>query len=268
MTGMKDPYAHFDVHGHINLPEYDADREAVVSRARAAGVGMITVGVDLASSRSAVALAETTEGVWAIVGLHPTDSAEEFDTEAFRALAAHPKSVAVGETGLDYLHGKPEDSARQRDIFERQIALANEAGKPLMLHVRNGKNGGESSTRQNAYADALAILKEKARVKFNFHFFAGTEEDMRAIFAAGGYISFTGVVTFASSYETLIRSAPLERIMTETDCPFVAPAPYRGSRNEPAYVAEVVKAIARIRGQDEAIVTAALRQNVRDFFGI
>lgn len=262
MVYMNNDISHFDIHGHINFPEYDADREAVIERARSAQIGMITVGVDLASSRSAVALAEATEGVWAIVGLHPTDSKEDFDYDAFKALAMHPKVVAIGETGFDYFHGDPAEFARQRDIFERQIALANEINKPLMLHVRNGKNGG------NAYADALAILKEKARVPFSFHFFAGTEADMNAIFDAGGYVSFTGVLTFARNYDVLIKSARLDRVMTETDCPFVAPAPYRGKRNEPSYVIEVVRAIARIRAEEEGQVAARLRHNVRDFFGL
>ena len=265
---------YFDTHGHLNMADYDVDREAAIERARAAGVGMITVGVDLASSRLAVELAKKHPDVWAIVGLHPTDSKEEFDVEAFRSLARHPRVVAIGECGLDYFHAKPEEFARQRIIFQYHIDVANEVGKPLMLHIRNGKIVGGGTPNSvtvpagNAYADALAMLRDRARVRFNSHFFAGTADDMKAIFDAGGTVSFTGVLTFAKSYDMLIRTAPLDRIMTETDCPFVAPVPYRGKRNEPSYVVEVVKAIARIRGEDEKIVAARLRANVKDFFGI
>ena len=265
---MQNAWKYIDIHGHVNLPEYDLDRSEVIDRARAAGVGMITVGVDLASSRIAVALAEATEGIWAIVGLHPTDSKEELDASAFIELARHPKVVAIGETGLDYFHGSPEEFARQRKIFSEQIDIANEVGKPLMLHVRNGKNGGDGSSYGNAYVDALEILRDRAKVKFDFHFFAGTQEDLQAILAAGGSVSFTGVLTFAKSYDALIKAAPLDRIMVETDCPFVAPIPYRGARNEPAYVVEAVRAVARIREEDEQAVAVQLRQNVRDFFGI
>jgi len=263
---------YIDIHGHINFPEYDKDREEVIKRAQDAGVGIITVGTDITTSKSAIELAEKHENMWAIVGIHPTEikapenRASGFSQEdvfqELRRLALHPKVVAIGECGLDYFHCKSSDIPAQVEAFEKHIAIANEAGKPLMLHVRSGKSGA------NAYADALAIIKESAKVPFDFHFFAGSKDDMEAIFAAGGTVSFTGVLTFTKDYDALIKAAPLEKIMTETDCPFVSPVPHRGKRNEPAYVIEVVKAIARIRGEDEEKVREILLQNARRFFSI
>lgn len=268
---------YIDIHSHVYFPDYDSDREAVISRAQAAGIGIITVGTDLESSHQAIKLAETHESMWAIVGLHPVDAnlsdvggTPVFDYEAFKKLALHPKVVAIGECGLDYFH-TPFDTARQREVFIRHINLANEVGKPLMLHVRNGKNGTKTAigeTMANAYQEALSILKQYAKVPFNFHFFAGTPQDLNDIIAAGGYVSFTGVITFVRDYDELVARVPLDRIMSETDAPFVSPAPYRGKRNEPAYVVEVAKKIAEIRNEKDEIIAAALVKNAKMFFRI
>jgi len=260
---------YIDIHSHVYFPDYDSDREAVISRAQAADVGIITVGTDLESSLQAIKLAETHENMWAIVGLHPVD-APVFDYEAFKKLALHPKVVAIGECGLDYFHA-PFDAVRQRQVFIQHINLANEVGKPLMLHVRNGKNGTKTAigeTVANAYQEALSILKQHAKVPFNFHFFAGTSQDLKDIIAAGGFVSFTGVITFVRDYDELVAQVPLDRIMSETDAPFVAPAPYRGKRNEPAYVVEVAKKFAEIRNEKDEIIAAALVKNAKMFFRI
>jgi TatD DNase family protein len=263
--------AYIDIHGHVNFPEYDADREATIERAQAAGVALFTVGTDALMSASAVALAAVHEHMWAVVGIHPTEKHPD-QTALDRAfadlerLALHPKTVAIGECGLDYFHAAAEDIPAQRDIFERHIKLALRTHKPLMLHIRNGKNAGSSSPFGNAYRDALLILKKYPAARANFHFFAGSPADLADILAAGYSVSFTGVISFTSDYDALIRAAPLSRIMSETDCPFVPPVPYRGRRNEPSYVIETVKAIARIRGEDEAAVAAQLVDNARSFF--
>ncbi len=256
---------YIDIHGHINSTEYDADREEAIARAKGAGVGIISVGTDLESSRKCVALAEAHDEMWATIGIHPTDTGPSavFEHSAFRELAKHPKVVAIGECGLDYMHSRPEDMDAQRELFKQHIALANEIGKPLMLHVRNAKSG-----IPNAYAEALEILRTHAKVRSNFHFFAGTLEDMNAALEIGCSVSFTGVLTFARSYDEFIKKVPLERIMSETDCPFVTPIPYRGKRNEPSYVIEVVKAIAKIRGEDEGKIADQLLANAKDFFAI
>lgn len=266
---------YIDIHSHIYFSDYDSDREAAISRAHAADVGIITVGTDLGSSRQAVALAETHENMWAIVGLHPVDAgvgvADTFDYEDFKQLALHPKVVAIGECGLDYFH-EPFDVGRQREIFMQHIHLANEVGKPLMLHVRNGKKAKDTADKGvSAYQDALEILKTHAKVPFNFHFFAGTESDLKDIIDAGGFVSFTGVVTFARDYDILVSAVPLDRIMSETDAPFVSPAPYRGKRNEPAYVTEVAHAIAQIRaknGDNQDVVLTTLVETAKKFFNI
>jgi TatD DNase family protein len=176
-------------------------------------------------------------------------------------LAKHPKVVAIGECGLDYYRLDPDSIAKQRIVFESMIDIANEANKPLMLHLRNGSD-------KSAYNDAFEIIKSRARVKGDLHFFAGSIEEAKLFLDLGFYFSFTGVVTFTHDYAAVIKFLPLDRIMSETDCPYVAPKPYRGKRNEPAYVIETVKAIARIRGEDETTVARQLAENARYFFGI
>ena len=266
---------YIDIHAHVNFAAFDTDREEVVARAREAGVAIINVGTQKDTSASAVALAEKYDGVYAAVGLHPihTDAShhdaeelgaggffsrgEVFDYDYYKNLAAHPKVAAVGECGLDMFRssevGKLE---KQKEVFRKHIALAIEVEKPLMLHIRS------------AYAEAREILKEYPEARGNLHFFAGTTEEAKPFLERGFSFSFTGVITFARQYDAVIRYLPLERIMSETDCPYVAPAPHRGRRNEPAYVVEVAKKIADIRGEDAEKVRAQLLENARQFFGI
>ncbi len=260
---MSKEIIYIDAHSHLQFSKYDADRVDVISRAHTASVGVINVGTDFESSKKAIEYAHTYENMWAIVGLHPTDVTDAaFDYESFKQLALDPKVVAIGECGLDFFHSKPEDVDRQRIIFIDHIRLANELGKPLMLHVRNGKDG------RNAYQEALVILKEYAKVGANFHFFAGTKDDLKDILAAGYFVSFTGVLTFTKDYDELVKMVPEDRIISETDAPFVSPVPYRGKRNEPAYVVEVAKAIARIRGVDETSFSKTLVLNAKKFFNL
>ncbi|MDR3558099.1 MAG: TatD family hydrolase [Candidatus Pacebacteria bacterium] len=272
---MQKAIRYIDTHGHINLPDYGTDRQEVIARAAQEGVGIITVGVDIESSKRAIELAEAHENMWAVVGIHPTEvktadvelDQDEEDFQELRRFAVHPKVVAIGECGLEYFQTKEADIPAQVEAFEEHIAIANEAKKPLMLHVRNGKKKGDvGAVPGDAYKDALKILKKSAKVPFDFHFFAGTIEDMHQIFALGGTASFTGVLTFTHDYDELIKAAPIGSIMSETDCPYVSPVPYRGKRNEPAYVVEVVKTIARIRGEDEETIRAKLLENARKFF--
>jgi len=278
---MSKDFSYIDIHGHLNFTAYDADREEAIKRAQKAGVAMITVGTQIDTSRKAVELAETHENMWAVIGLHPihtskshhdkqelgegnkefTSRGEVVNIEAYRELAKHPKVVAIGECGLDYYRLDPDSIAKQRIVFESMIDIANEANKPLMLHLRNGSD-------KSAYNDAFEIIKSRARVKGDLHFFAGSIEEAKLFLDLGFYFSFTGVVTFTHDYAAVIKFLPLDRIMSETDCPYVAPKPYRGKRNEPAYVIETVKAIARIRGEDETTVARQLAENARYFFGI
>ncbi|TSC57396.1 MAG: TatD DNase family protein, partial [Parcubacteria group bacterium Greene0416_79] len=251
-------------------------------------VSINVVGTQQDTSRKAVELAEQyPEGVYATVGLHPihtaksfhdakelgeggkefTSRGEVFDPTFYKNLAAHPKVVAIGECGLDYFRESEDAGFRiQEKVFREQIALALEVKKPLMLHLRSGSG-------RSAYQDAFQILEScflthESSVRGNLHFFAGTIDEAKPFLDLGCTFSFTGVITFAQSYDAVIRYLPLEAILSETDCPYVAPAPYRGTRNEPLYVREVARAIARIRGMAEADVAAALRKNAETFFHI
>lgn len=273
---------YFDIHAHVNFVAFDADRDAAIKRAIEAGVWVVNVGTQADTSRAAVELAEKYEkGMYAIVGIHPvhtsksfhdvkelgegnrefTSRGEVFNSTIYRTMTKHPKVVGIGECGLDYYRLEPESEKKQRETFVAQIALANEVGKPLMLHVRNGSG-------KSAYRDALAILKTDANVKGDFHFFAGGWDEAKEILDAGFFLSFTGVITFARDYDEVVRNAPLDRIMSETDCPYVAPAPYRGKRNEPLYVREVVKKIAEIRREPLERVQEQLVLNAIRFFGL
>ena len=220
-------------------------------------------------------------GVYAIIGLHPvhtgksfhdekelgeggkafTSRGEDFDYEYYKKLAEHPKAVGIGECGLDYYRLETGSEQKQKQAFSAHIALANGTKKPLMLHVRSGSG-------KSAYREALSILKREAKVGGNFHFFAGSWDEAREVLDAGFYLSFTGVLTFARTYDEIVKNTPIDRIMSETDSPYVAPVPYRGKRNEPLYVKEVVKAIAQVRGADEESVRAQLLKNAEIFFSI
>jgi TatD DNase family protein len=280
-----------DVHSHLNFSAFDADRDATVKRALDSGVWMMNVGTQFDTSKKAVLMAEKyKEGVYAIVGLHPihtdksyhdekelgeggvefTSRGEIFNPKSYLELAKHPKTVAIGECGLDFYRIKNDELGimnegeirkKQEKAFEMQIELANEVGKPLMLHVRNGSG-------LSAYREALAMIKRLAKVQSNFHFFAGDWSEAKEILDAGCNLSFTGVITFARNYDEIIKNTPIDRIMSETDCPYVSPAPFRGKRNESAYVKEVVKMIAEIRGEDFEIVRRQLVANAERFFGL
>ena len=258
----------FDAHSHIHGKEFDSDRSEVLARMRAAEVSTITVGTYLESSRQAVALAESEPDVWATIGLHPTDTDEPFDEKEFRKLAEHKKVVGIGECGLDYFWEKDEQKRKiQRENFSKQIELSISLNKPLMVHGRPSKGS------MDAYEDALGILNARypmpgAIPSGNIHFFVGGRDIAKKFLDLGFTMSFTGVVTFARDYDEVIRYIPLESILSETDCPYVAPAPYRGKRNEPAYVTEVVKAISGIKKLPVETVSESLLANACRVFGL
>ncbi len=255
----------FDIHSHLNFPDYDSDRAEVIARMEEKGIATITVGTNLETSKSAVELARNHKNIYAIIGLHPVDDPKDFFNEQeFEKLVTDPKVVAIGECGLDY--GKTnsatdEDKKRQKIDFEKQIDFAMKFNKPLMLHVRN------------AHEDVLDILSSKKReygdkLRGNSHFFAGSVEIERKYLELGFSVSFTGVVTFVKDYNEAVKYAPLDMIMSETDAPFVAPIPYRGKRNEPTYVIEVVKKIAEIKNLPFEEVKKALVSNALRIFSI
>jgi TatD DNase family protein len=276
---------YIDIHSHINFKAFDQDRDAVIKHALDNDTWVINVGTQLDTSRKAVEMAHHyEEGVYAIIGLHPihtgasfhdekelgeggkefTSRGEIFDKAAYRELLKDPKVVGIGECGLDYYRCTPETVEKQKKVFVEQIELGNEIGKPLMLHIRNNPENHEL----NAYADALALLKEHAKVKGDVHFFAGNWEDAKGYLDFGFTLSFTGVITFARNYDEVIRNTPLEMIMSETDSPYVTPAPYRGTRNEPIYVSEVVKKIAEIKALPLEAVSKQIILNAKRVFNI
>ena len=274
---------YIDTHTHVNLSAFDEDRDDVLARAKSAGVALINVGTKRSTSEKAVEIASTNEHAYAIVGLHPvqttarhhdedetgeggkpfTSKGEVFDYEYFKELAKDTRVVAIGECGLDYFHTTPESIGVQKDAFISQIHLANELGKPLMLHIRNGKDAS-----MNAYRDVWEILKSESKVAGNAHFFVGTVDDAKLFLDIGFSVSFTGVVTFTRDYDEVIRYVPDEMIHAETDAPYVAPVPHRGTRNEPAYVIEVAKKLAEIRGFDEEEFRTQLLSNARQLYTV
>lgn len=271
---MKPDY--FDIHAHVNFAVYDNDRAETVARAHEEGVWMINVGTQNDTSQSAVELAERyEEGVYATIGLHPihtdksfrdkkelvgqgsafTSRGEVFDRTYYEALASSNKVVAIGECGLDYYRLKEDTKEKQKKAFVEQIELANELDKPLMLHIRN------------AYRDAYELISSHARVSGNVHFFAGTWEEAKLFLEHGFTLSFTGVITFTTDYNEVIKNTPLDMIMTETDAPYVTPVPYRGKRNEPLYVTEIVRQIAEIKRENSDLVAKELVSNAERVFG-
>lgn len=255
---------YLDAHSHLNLSQFDADREETCARMRAAGVSTITVGVDLPSSKDALQFAESHDEVWATIGLHPTDSKTEiFDPAVYGTLAKSEKVVAVGECGLDYFRGADAaEKKRQQDCFEAQIAFAIEYDLPLMLHGRPSKG------TMDAYEDMVSVLTAHTHPKLrgNAHFFIGTKKIAQQLLDLNFTISYPGMITFAREYDEVIQYVPADRILSETDAPFAAPLPYRGKRNEPAYVVEVVAALARIRGVPEPEMATQTRQNGERLF--
>ena len=253
-----------DTHLHLDFDAFNADRDAVVERAVAAGVTrMITIGISRETSRRAVALAEQYEAVYAAVGIHPNESAEWDETvkAELRELAAHPKVVAIGEIGLDYYWDRvPRE--RQQAVFRAQLDLAAELGLPVVIHDRE------------AHADALRVVQgwvaeaapgERRGV---FHCFSGDEEMARQALDLGFFIGVDGPVTFknARRLQALVAALPLERLLVETDAPFLTPHPHRGKRNEPAYVRLVVEKVAALHGVSPAEVARTTTQNAVRLF--
>ncbi|MFQ6014447.1 MAG: TatD family hydrolase [Anaerolineae bacterium] len=255
-----------DTHAHLDLPQFDNDREEVIGRALETGVTQIvTIGINLESSQAAIALAEDYPFLYATVGFHPHDASGLNDTalDELWQLAQHPRVVAIGETGLDYYRDySPRDA--QRRAFELQLALAREVGKPVIIHSRQ------------AHADVMEILQAWAaghatdRALGVMHCFSGKLEMLREVLSLGFCISLAGPVTFTNARHPLevARNVPLDRLLVETDAPFLTPHPHRGKRNEPAYVRLVAKAIADIKGLTLETVASATVHNAHHLFGL
>ncbi len=284
---------YFDAHTHANLAAFHADYREVINRALAAGVGMVNVGTQKDTSRRAVEIANEfkNEPVFAAIGLHPihtsasyhdknelgegeaarafTSRGEEFNYEYYKKLALDPKTVAIGECGLDFYRiqnsacGIEEVKKRQKKVFVEQIKLAHEVQKPLMIHCRD------------AFPDLIEILNTNYQILNTnpglIHFFTGMQDDARELLEMGFMFTFGGTVTYPPKggmpdYSTLVEYIPLDRILSETDAPFVAPVPYRGQRNEPVYVLEVIKKLADIKGISVEKMSVHILENAQKVF--
>ena len=248
-----------DSHAHIQIDRFDADREAVLERARNADVhAILTIGIDLATSRSAIALAEKYEQVYATVGMHPHDAKalDEQTLHIFHQLADHPKVLALGEMGLDYYRNL-SPPAIQKTAFERQLDLAATLNLPIVIHNRE------------AYHDILPILQaRRGSVHGVMHCFSGDVEMMRKSLDIGFYIGVGGPVTYRKSevLQEVVREIPAECLLVETDCPWLAPQFRRGKRNEPAYVRATAEKIAELRGVSLAEIGEITTRNFETLF--
>lgn len=265
---MKNKNLLIDTHAHVNFSDFKKDYKEVIKRALDEGAGMIIVGAYGDASKRAVEIAEEYEsGVYAAVGQHP-GTKEEFNYDYFLKLAKHEKVVGIGECGLEYFHIKDEQAhQRQKDIFAKHIELAKEVKKPLIIHCRE------------AHDDLLKLLYANSHnLNTNagaMHFFTGTLEQAKKYIELGFYISFSGVITFlplrranANAYDEVVKNIPLEKILIETDCPYAAPVPHRGKRNEPQYVKYVAQKIAEIKELPFEEVAEQTTQNARELFKI
>ena len=262
----------YDTHAHLGRSEFTEDLPQVVARAEAAGIAkIITIGTDLESSQRAIQLAKQFPNLFAVVGWHPSDAMQALDDlrPALRELARHPKVVALGETGLDYYHlpgGKAKLTAaenepikqKQAALFRQHLEVAAELGLGCVIHQRE------------ALEDALAQLEPFAdRVRGVFHCFANEAAAMRRIVALGSLVSFTGILTFKNgkNIRAALAATPIDKFMLETDCPFLAPMPYRGKRCEPAYVKEISEVAAQVKGCCLEELSAVTCGTAEKFFG-
>lgn len=231
----------FDTHAHLDSHQFDDDRAALIDALPGAGLGLVlNPGCDLASSRIAVALAERYDFIYAAVGTHPSDIGELNDDilEQYRALCkTHPKIRAIGEIGLDY-HWNHFPKEVQQKGFRDQMALARELGLPVIIHDRE------------AHQDCLNIVREFPDVTGVFHCFSGSAEMAKEVVKLGYYVGFTGVVTYKNARQPLEAAAavPLDRLVIETDCPYLTPVPFRGQRNDPSRVLYTAEKLAELRG--------------------
>jgi TatD DNase family protein len=260
----------FDTHAHLDYPDFAADFNGVLQRAREAGITrMISIGTDLESSRRAITLAEQHDEIHAVAGWHPSHALEapEDIRSELRSLAAHPKVVALGETGLDYYRlpsgrgGSAADDEhykqRQADLFEQHLEVAVEVGLNCVIHQRS------------ALEDTLQALKPFAdKVRGQFHCFADDAAAMRHVLELDSLVSFTGILTFKNgqNIRDTLAATPMGRFMLETDCPYLAPVPHRGERAEPAHVRFIAETAAAVKGCSLAELSTATCDAAKRFF--
>jgi len=250
-----------DSHCHLDFPDFDADRDQIVARAREAGVGtMVTISTRVMKFATIRAIAERYERIYCSIGTHPHNAHEELDvtTGDLVRIAADPKVVAIGEAGLDYHYDNSPREA-QREGFLRHIAAARITGLPLVIHAREADDD---------IGDILEAETGKGAFPFLLHCFSSGARLAERALALGGYVSFSGILTFKRSDDirAVAASVPLDRLLVETDAPYLAPVPHRGQRNEPAYVRDTAQVLADVRGVSlEAIAETTSRNFFRLF---
>lgn len=252
----------FDTHTHVNADQFEGEEDAVLARAKEAGVSkMLVVGFDTKTIKRAMKLVETYDFLYAAVGWHPVDAIDmtHDDLRWIEELASHPKVVAIGETGLDYYWDKsPKDV--QKEVFKQQIQLAKKVKLPLIIHNREATD------------DVIEILEREGAAEIGgvMHCFSGTLEQAKKCIDLKFYISFAGPVTFknAKALQEVAREVPLERMLIETDCPYLAPHPFRGKRNEPAYVKYVAQQIAQLKNKNFEEIATITYENANRLFRI
>lgn len=270
-------YRFVDTHCHPNLGDLKKEQGVVIERMRQENVAGIVVGVDLESSEKAIKLSKEHEHLYACVGLHPNYTLKEsFNEEAFDALVQSEYVVGVGECGIDYFRQSTTSAddevekgwkERQWEVFEKHISLAVTYDKPLMIHCRPSKGTVDAYEEVASYLESLKS-EAKDRLRGNMHFFVGNLAVARRFWALGFTTSFTGVLTFTDDYNEIVREAPLDMLLSETDAPYAAPVPFRGSTNYPTYVRFVAEAIARLRSEPEEEVIQALYRNAQRVFNL
>ena len=247
-----------DSHCHLDFPDFAAERDVVIGRARAAGVEtMLTIGTRLDQFEGVRAIAETYDGVWCSVGAHPHEAADHSTllAEQLVALTDHPKVVGIGETGLDFHYDlSPRDV--QARVFRAHVAASRASGLPLIIHARE------------ADREIAQILEEERPPPGVLHCFSSGRALAEAAIGLGFYISISGIVTFrnAEDLRGIVRDLPLDRLLVETDAPYLAPVPYRGKRNEPAFVAATAAAVAALKGVDPEEIAAVTHDNFFHLF--
>lgn len=251
-----------DVHAHLNDSRFDSRLDEVVSEYRAVGVDTVIVsGYDVDSSVKAKDVAEKYDGVYFSAGVHP-DDARLFDDEAeevISTLATHPKCVAIGEIGYDF-YWKKSTEDQQRDAFIRQMRIADEVKKPFVVHSREASK---------ITLDTLRESKSLINSGFLMHCYAGSAEDVKNYAELGGYFSLGGVITFKNAKkELVVENIPSDRLLTETDCPYLTPEPFRGTENRPALIRYVLEKIASVRGEDKEITAKLIADNAKNLFGV
>jgi TatD DNase family protein len=250
-----------DSHCHLDFADFEEERDAIVARAHQAGVKrMVTISTRVRRFAGLLALAERYDTVWCSVGTHPHNAGEEPDIETAELvrLAEHPRVVAIGEAGLDYHYDKAPRDLQARG-FRRHIAAARETGLPLVIHARSADD------------DMIAILEDesgKGAFPFILHCFSSGRALAETGIALGGHVSFSGILTFKNSDElrAIAADMPLDRLLVETDAPYLAPTPYRGKRNEPSYVVNTARVLAEVKGVDEAEIAAWTTENALRVF--